>query len=162
MMRPVIHRWSALTLRERLLIGTMIVLVVGIVGWFGIWGPLDRGLQQARGDYAVALERRAAVTARLSLLDGKAAQTNRGASATVDLPQFVSAAASEAGFTLQRANAQGADAMAVSIESARAGPLLAWLAALEGQGINVETISISPAPANDAVAVQMLLRRVRS
>ena len=63
--------------------------------------------------------------------------------------------AGEAGFTLDRVQAQGRDRVDITIATARPTALLGWIAALEGQGIAVDKALLSPSGATGTVSAQL-------
>ena len=75
------------------------------------------------------------------------------------LDQFIGQSAGEAGLTLERAQPQGADRLDLAIASVRPVALFSWLAALEAQGVRVETMSARPSPTAGSVSVQAVLVR---
>src|SRR3546814_3627516 len=85
-------------------------------------------------------DRNAAIRAKVTLLKSLP-RTTATVDAGVPLEQFIGQSAGEAGLTLERAQAQGADRIDMAMASVRPVALLSWLAALEGQGIRVETMS---------------------
>lgn len=155
-MSGIAQWWSGLSNRERRLIVVMLAVVAFFVGWLGIWRPVHSAIDDGWASYGAAVDRNAAVRARLEQLARLPAQ--RGAASAVDAEQLVTQSAAEAGLTLDRSAGQGAGRLAVTISSARAGALLAWLSALEAQGIVVETLSMTPAAMPGTVAVQAVLR----
>lgn len=155
-MSGIAHWWSGLSNRERRLIGVMLAVLVLFVGWLGIWRPIHSAIDDGWAAYGAAVDRNAAVRARLEQLDRLPAQQT--ATDAVDVEQFVTQSAAEAGLTLDRSAGQGAGRLALTISSARAGALLAWLSALESRGIVVETLSMTPAANPGTVAAQAVLR----
>ena len=75
------------------------------------------------------------------------------------LDQLVGQGAGEAGLTLERAQAQGADRMEIAIAAIRPVALFSWIAVLEAQGVRVETMSARPAPTAGSLSVQAVLVR---
>lgn len=154
-MKGMIAWWSALSGRERRLVSLMLVLVGGVVLWLGVWRPVEAGIVDGWTRYGAAVDLNASVRAKLSAL--KKASATRGNDG-VPIGQSVAQSASEAGLTLDRSTAQGEGRLAITIGSARAGALLAWLAGLEARGVQVETISMTPGNTPGTVVVQAVLR----
>jgi general secretion pathway protein M len=75
--------------------------------------------------------------------------------------QIIAQSAAEAGLTLDRSASQGAGRIGITINSARAGALLGWLAQLEARGIAVETMSMTPGTTPGTVVVQAVLTGAR-
>ena len=158
MMERMKSLWAERSAREQVMLGVMFALLAGVILWFGVAMPLDRAQVAARDDLRAATDRNAAVRAAVKQL--KALPRNAqaaGPSAPID--QLVGQSAGEAGLTLERAQAQGADRMDIAIASVRPVALFSWLATLEGQGVRVDTMSARPAPTAGSVAVQAVLAR---
>ena len=66
------------------------------------------------------------------------------------------ARAASAGLTLTGLDAEAPDRVRVTIATARAGALTAWIGALEGEGVLVDSLTISGTGGN-AVSAQMTL-----
>lgn len=146
--------WTGLSGRERRLLTVMLVLFGGVFLWLGVWRPVQDGIASGWARYGAAVDLNASVRGRLAALKG-APPVQR---ADVAIGQAVAQSASEAGLTLDRSAAQGDGRLAITIGSARAGALLAWLSGLEGRGIQVETISMTPGTTPGTVVVQAVLR----
>lgn len=147
--------WTALSGRERRLVTLMLVLVGGVVLWLGIWRPVEAGIASGWARYGASVDANAAVRAKIAALKAAPPAVRRGAAA---IGQSVAQSASEAGLTLDRSAAQGEGRLAITIGSARAGALLAWLTGLEARGVQVETISMTPGTTPGTVVVQAVLR----
>lgn len=148
--------WTALSDRERRMIGAMLVVVGGMVLWLGVWRPVEAGIADGWVRHGVSVDLNASVRAKVAAL--KALPARGAATAGGDIGQSVAQSASEAGLPLDRADRQGAGRLAVTIGQARGGALLAWLATLEGGSISVETISISAGATPGTVSAQMVLK----
>ncbi|MEG8222752.1 type II secretion system protein M [Sphingomonas sp. HH69] len=158
MMERMKSLWAERSAREQVMLGVMFALLAGVILWFGVAMPLDRAQVAARDDLRAATDRNAAVRAAVKQL--KALPRNAqaaGPSAPID--QLVGQSAGEAGLTLERAQAQGADRMDIAIASVRPVALFSWLATLEAQGVRVDTMSARPAPTAGSVSVQAVLAR---
>lgn len=158
MMERMKSLWAERSAREQVMLDVMFALLAGVILWFGVAVPLDRAQIAARDDLRAATDRNAAVRAAVKQL--KALPRNAqaaGPSAPID--QLVGQSAGEAGLTLERAQAQGADRMDIAIASVRPVALFSWLATLEAQGVRVDTMSARPAPTAGSVAVQAVLAR---
>lgn len=158
MMERIATYWSERSTREQWLLGVMFALLGGVILWFGVAMPLDRAQRSARETLLAATDRNAAVRAaakQLKSLPRNAATT--GPASPID--QFVGQSAGEAGLTLERAQAQGSDRMDIAIASVRPVALFSWLAALEAQGVRVDTMSARPSATAGSVSVQAVLVR---
>ena len=150
--------WIALTLREKRLIGVMLVLVGALLVWLGVVRPISDGLVRARADHVIAMDRAGRIAAAVAALRDAPQRTAPPLDAALD--QIVSQSAGEAGFTIDSSNPVGPDRVTLAIGSARATALFAWLGALERRGIVVETITIQPG-ANATVSARLLLKVAR-
>lgn len=129
-----------------------------VIFWLGVWRPIDSAVAGGWERQRTALDRYASVRAKVETIRKLPAARPGGAG--VPIEQLVGQSAAEAGFTLDRASAQGEGRMAIGISSARMPALMSWLAGLEAGGVLVETISIAPGANEGTVAVQAVLREV--
>ena len=145
----------ALSQRERVLLGVMGVLIAIVVLWLGIARPVESGLQSARDRQAAALDRNVAMRAKV-----KAVQTSSPAANVAGaLDQTIGQSAGEAGFTLERVQAQGDSRVEIAIASARPTVLFGWLARLETQGIVVESLTVQPAATAGTLTVRAVIKK---
>ena len=158
MMERMKSLWAERSAREQVMLGVMFALLAAVVLWFGVAMPLDRAQTAARDDLRAATERNAAVRAAVKQLKALP-RTTQGAEPIAPMDQLVGQSAGEAGLTLERAQAQGGDRIEIAIASVRPVALFSWLAALEGQGVRVDTMSARPAPTAGSVSVQAVLAR---
>ncbi|EQB07001.1 type II secretory pathway component PulM [Sphingobium sp. HDIP04] len=140
------------------MLGVMFALLAVVILWLGVARPLDAAQRSAGDALREATDRNAAIRAKVTLLKSLP-RTTATVDAGVPLEQFIGQSAGEAGLTLERAQAQGADRIDMAMASVRPVALLSWLAALEGQGIRVETMSARPAATAGSVSVQAVLVR---
>lgn len=148
--------WTALSQRERLLIAVMGLLLAIVVIWLGIARPVERGMQVARERQAAALDRNIAMRAKV-----KALQTPEAAVPGVagSLDQMIGQSAGDAGFTLERIQAQGDARVEIAIAAARPTALFGWLSAIEAQGVVVESLTVQPSTASGALSVRAILKK---
>ena len=158
MMERMKSLWAERSAREQVMLGVMIALLAGVILWFGVAMPLDRAQIAARDDLRMATDRNSAVRAAVKQLKALP-RTAQAAGPIAPIDQLVGQSAGEAGLTLERAQAQGADRMDIAIASVRPVALFSWLATLEAQGVRVDTMSARPAPTAGSVAVQAVLAR---
>ena len=161
MMTTLHSWWTALSARERWLVGIAGILASGLTGWFAIIMPLANGLNAVRERHTLAVERHAGVISRVALAD---ALKNGGAArpmvATGRVDLFLSQSAAEQGFILSRDDAQGESAAIIAIGSATAPALFNWLGTLEAQGITATELSIR-SNASGTVALTATMRRAQ-
>lgn len=157
MMDAVKTMWGERSPREQWMLGVMFVLLAVVLLWLGAMG-LAGAQRSARDALLTATDRNAAMRAKVKLLKTLPRGVT-GGSASVGIDQLVSQSAGEAGLTLERAEAQGGARIEIAMASVRPVALFSWLAALEAQGVRVETMSARPSPTAGSVSVQAVLVR---
>lgn len=150
--------WGERSPREQWMLGMMFALLAAVILWLGVARPLAAAQRSVRDALREATDRNAAIRAKVTLLKSLP-RTAGPIDAAMPLEQFIGQSAGEAGLTLERAQAQGADRVDMAIASVRPVALLSWLAALEARGIRVETMSARPAATAGSVSVQAVLVR---
>ena len=150
--------WDARMPREKLLLAVMGVLLAGVVLWLGVYRPVESALRGAALANLEAAQRHASVSGKIEFLKSASKAAGNGSSLPVE--QVVGQSAGEAGFTLDRVQAQGADRVEISIASARSTALMGWIATLEEQGVSVERAAISPSGGTGTVSAQITFRRM--
>jgi general secretion pathway protein M len=158
MMERLKMLWGERSPREQWMLGVMFGLLAAVILLLGVLRPLNNAQRSAGEALRDATDRNAVIRAKAKLLKSlpRSAQAVDGSAA---LDQFIGQSAGEAGLTLERAQAQGANRLDMAIASVRPVALMSWLAALETQGIRVETMSARPAPVAGSVSVQAVLVR---
>ena len=157
MMDAVKTMWGERSPREQWMLGVMFVLLAVVLLWLGAMG-LAGAQRSARDALLTATDRNAEMRAKVKLLK-MLPRGVTGGSASVGIDQLVSQSAGEAGLTLERAEAQGGARIEIAMASVRPVALFSWLAALEAQGVRVETMSARPSPTAGSVSVQAELVR---
>ena len=157
MMDAVKTMWGERSPREQWMLGVMFALLAVVLLWLGAMG-LAGAQRSARDALLTATDRNAAMRAKVKLLKTLPRGVT-GGSASVGIDQLVSQSAGEAGLTLERAEAQGGARIEIAMASVRPVALFSWLAALEAQGVRVETMSARPSPTAGSVSVQAVLVR---
>lgn len=157
MMDAVKTMWGERSPREQWMLGVMFALLAVVLLWLGVMG-LAAAQRSARDALLTATDRNAAMRAKVKLLKTLPRGVT-GGSASVGIDQLVSQSAGEAGLTLERAEAQGGARIEIAMASVRPVALFSWLAALEAQGVRVETMSARPSPTAGSVSVQAVLVR---
>ncbi|MBB4641037.1 type II secretion system protein GspM [Rhizorhapis suberifaciens] len=135
-------KWAIFSIREKWLIGIMLTLLVMIILWLGVLRPIESGLASAKARHAAAIDRSAAIRARVAAiktLSGQGSPVRRG-----PLDVLIGQSAAETGFTLNHNERQGEDRVAFMTASVRPTAFFGWLASLEAQGIQVESLSVEP------------------
>jgi len=151
--------WRNHSAGERRLMAALGIIALIIFLWLGVWRPVANGLESGWERQGTALDRYASVRAKVAELRRQPARKPQADRLPID--QRIGQNAAEAGFTLERATQQGAGRMSVNIASARAGPLLEWIAGLEREGVAVQTISLVPGAAEGTVAMQAVFQEAQ-
>ena len=137
----------------------MILAMLALAAVTIVWGvvivPVRNGLSSSRARYTEAVVRLGAAQAGLAQVKGL--QRRAGAPVPLPLADAVRARADAAGLVLGSVEAEANDRVRVGVATARAGALMAWIGALERDGVLVETIAVTPDNAG-AVSAQMTLR----
>lgn len=148
-------KWAAFSAREKWLIAIMLALFTIICFWLGVFRPIEGGLASAQTRHAAALDRYAAIHARVDAI--KSLSGRQPGIRNVPLDLLISQSAAETGFTLDRNEPQGGARAAFSAASVRPTALFGWLAALETQGVQVESLLVEPT-GSDTVKANGVLR----
>lgn len=147
--------WGGLSPRERVLIGVAAALALAVLLWLGgraMFSVVDRRAEAHRE----AVARAARIEAKAELLSAPAASVTPLPDGPLD--QWLAQSASDLGLTLDRNEARGGKLATIAIGSARAPALLGWLTGLEGQGIIIDRLTITPGT-DGSVAMTAELRR---
>ncbi|MGE4432071.1 MAG: type II secretion system protein GspM [Sphingobium sp.] len=150
--------WNARAPRERVLLAVMIALLAIVIAWLGVYRPMENGLRGAALANQEAADRYADMARKVEWLKG-AEKRAAGSSSTLPVEQIIGQSAGEAGFTLDRVQAQGSDRVDIAIASARSTALLGWIQVLEGQGMAVDKAMITPSGTTGTVSAQISFRR---
>lgn len=122
--------WTGRSVREQRMLLVLAALLAVTVAWFGVVGPLDRALADARERHGRAVIAHAAVAAdaaALGAVDGATA-------ATGSIEERVQRSATEAGFGIARAEPGGQGQVALTFDAVRAAPFFAWVDRLGREG----------------------------
>lgn len=129
-----------LSRREQWLVGIAGGLTAWVIFVFGITLPAMSAIDTARLAHDEAVQRRGRIE---SSVDGALRQKPSGRAAiNADIDLVVTQSAAEKGFDLIKSAGGGQGQIAFRIDAARAPALLAWLAELETQGIDVRSVSL--------------------
>jgi general secretion pathway protein M len=159
-MSEKLSNWfDGLSLREKILVGVAATLSALLVAIYGVYFPLTNAIHEKRVDYREALERRVAIEAMVAQANQKQVESVV-ADKSGPLEQVVNQRATEAGFTLEKADAAGNGRVSISMAQARPAALMKWLAELETAGIVVEQIEVKAGSAG-TVSVNATLARGR-
>lgn len=128
------------SLRERRLLLVMVALAAVTLLWGIVIRPVRGGLSSSRERYTDAVIRLGSAQAGLTQV--KALQ-RRATPLSAPLADIVRARADAAGFTLASLDIEAPGRVRAAIATARAGALMQWITALEGEGILVDSLSVS-------------------
>lgn len=135
-----IRLWfAALSLREKRLVLIAVALAALTLFWFGLIRPIGDGLASARVRHGDAVVRLAETERAIRALAEM--QRNRPPPLAGPLDAILRDRATAAGFTLANLTPQPGNAVQVQLSSARPGALFGWIAALEADGIIVDTLT---------------------
>jgi general secretion pathway protein M len=148
--------WAGLAPRERVLVGIAGALTFAVLLWL-LLRPIAAYMSGLGEAHRVAVERAARVDTKVALIK-KAGDRPVGASHAGPLDQWLAQSATDTGLTLDRNEPRGGDAATIAISSARAPALIGWLAGLEGQGLVVDRLSLTPGT-DGSVALTAEVRR---
>lgn len=155
-MMDAVRRWYlSLTLREQRLIQVATALAAVTFAW-GITVVMLASLDAARTRHADAVARLADTRARLAAID--TARRRRAPDITEPIDAAVRAQAASAGFVLSGVTPQVDGSIEITIASARAPALFAWVTQLEDHGLIVLRFSTTY-NGDRTLAVQMTLRK---
>lgn len=148
--------WGQRSQREQRLLLVMAGLFAVVVAWLIVIRPLGDALADARGRHDQAVITLAEARAQAEAIAG----LERGGPAppTVPINIFVGQKASEAGFTVERIDPQGANSVTLSIAAVRAQAFFAWASDLERRdGLIVDRLQARANP-DKTLAVQIGFR----
>ena len=133
--------WQSLSAREQRLVGVAGALAAAVLLWL-VLRPLVGYIAGLGDEHRLAVERAARVEAKAALLKDDAGPTATTVSGSLD--QWLAQSSGDTGLTLDRNEARGDSAATVAIASARAPAVIGWLAQLEGQGLVIDRLNITP------------------
>lgn len=152
-----LRTWFAgLSRREQWLVGIAGVLTAWVMLVFAIILPAMSAIDEARLAHDEAVQRRGRIEAAVEGAMRQKPSGNAVTSADIDL--VVSQSAAEKGFDLIKSASSGEGQIAFRIDAARAPALLAWLAELEAQSVDVRTVSLRSG-ASGSLTVDAQLQR---
>ena len=119
-----------------------------------LFRSIERGLVNSKARYDDALETNARIKSKLAALHDAPKAPPRS---SAPLQLIITQSAADAGFTLDRNDAQGEGRADISIAAARPTALFPWISSLEAQGLKVESLTAQPAPTQGSISVQMVV-----
>jgi type II secretory pathway component PulM len=141
MMAPLQTWWVERSIREQRMLVVLVFFLAAIFLWFGVLQPVQTGLSAARARHMQVNTALESVTAKAAAF--KQIIANPPAPLGSPIAAFVSSSASEAGFTLSRADPVGPDAVIVALTSAKSPAFFAWVDIMRRRGVFVERAAIN-------------------
>ncbi|MEP7348901.1 MAG: type II secretion system protein GspM [Sphingorhabdus sp.] len=158
-MTDKIRIWfTALSLREQWMIGSaavlagLLVLIYGLI--FPLWWAIDNSIEA----HDKAVERRGRIEASVAAARGNNTNPVQSPTDGSPLDLVVVQSATEKGFDIIKSPNSASGQFVFRMEQARAPALLAWLDELDGQGIEVRSLTLRPA-GNGSLAVDAVVTR---
>ncbi len=135
-----IRSWfAALSLREKRLVLVALALAALTLFWFGLIRPVGDGLASATARHNDAVVRLAETERAVRAIAD--IQRNRPPPLAAPLDALIRERATAAGFTLANLTPQPENTVQVQLSAARPAALFGWIAALEADGILVDTLT---------------------
>ena len=131
------HWWQERSLRERWLLSLMFGLLFLVLAWLLVARPLMIALEEAKLRHGEAV---IAVAEARAEADRARRSAEPPSAPALPIDALVSRTATEAGFTGARIIGRGPARASVAVYAARAEAYFAWIAALERQGVTVESL----------------------
>lgn len=132
--------FMALSRREQWLVGIAGGLTAWVLLVFGIILPAMSAIDAARLAHDEAVQRRGRIEATVESASRQ--KPSGAATSSADIDLVVTQSAAENGFDLIKSASGGPGQISFRIDQARAPALLAWLAGIEAQGVDVRTLSL--------------------
>lgn len=145
----------ALSRREKILIGTLGILLAGTIAFYEIYRPMVGAIDSAEERYAQSVERQARMDSKVAALTKPVEDAPRSRNGAIDV--FVSQSAGETGIAVGKIEPQGDDRINLTVDSAKPTALFGWLARIEDDGVGTETLAVTPA-GNGTVSANLTLR----
>ena len=135
--------WQERSLRERWLLSLMLGLLFLVISWLLVARPLMIALEEAKLRHGEAV-----IAVAEARADADRARRSAAPPSAPALPidALISRSATEAGFTGARIIGRGPARASVAVDAARAEAYFAWIAALERQGVTVESLRATANP----------------
>ncbi len=155
-----LHGWFlALSFREKMLVGIAGILATIVIGIYAVTLPLLNAIDSKRADYFIALERRAAISSQVDT--ALKSKSNAGSLPIGPVQQLISQSAVDAGFVLDRADAQGSDKVEFAMSKAKPSAFMIWINDWEARGIIIENMNVKAGTDGTIAVTATLARQVR-
>lgn len=143
------------SMRERWMLGVMFGIIAVLLLWLAVVRPIDGARDAAYLRLIAATDDAGRIAAVAETM--KTARRTAPPALTVALPAAIGQAGESSGLTLSRLDQSGPDRATIGISAVSAPALFAWLAALEGQGIIVDKLTLRT-NSDATLAVEGVLR----
>jgi general secretion pathway protein M len=131
--------WSQRSSREQVMLAVMGLLLIVVLGWFGVVQPLGRAVDASRDKAAEASARLAGIEAI-----GRAGGPGLTAAASQPLGAIVDATAQAAAVTIDRRREEPDGRLTVWLTSVEPGVMMGWLTSLaQAHGVAVTDVTAS-------------------
>lgn len=156
----VVRDWyTGRSLRERWLIAIMLAIAVPMLAFFLLYRPLVNSIDQAQQRHVAAVRNHGLVLARIAQLDAvQRPSAAVAASGSAPLSLQITEAAAQAGVSLSANEPRGDASTLITLAPAAPTAALRWLRQLEGRGIIVRELAITPQAGGQIVATATLSR----
>ena len=157
-MIEAVKTWfGQLSQREQYLVGIAGGLTALVILIFGIILPALSAIDNAKRAHDEAVERRGRIEATVAAATASRAAGTAVSGAAIDL--IVTQSAAEQGFDIVKTANAAPGQMTFRMDQARASALFAWLASLEAQGVETQSITLRGS-LSGTVTVDAVLRQV--
>lgn len=144
-MSTVTDWWLGRTVRERWLIAAMLAILLPLLAWLLVARPLVVALDAAQQRHVAAVRQHGQVLAQVAQL--KAAPRIAGGPSTgAPIALRITEAAAQASLSLSANQPAGPTTTAITLAPTSPAAALRWLRQLEGSGIVVRELAITPQP----------------
>jgi general secretion pathway protein M len=148
--------WRTRTLREQRLLLAMFALAAIVFAWLLVIRPLSDALSRARERHGAAVIALAEARAQARAISGL--QQGAPTALTMPLETLLSQSASEAGFTVARAEREGPNQATMAIQAVRPQAFFTWIRQMESRHrLIVERLSATT-NSDQTLAVQVTFR----
>ena len=161
MKQAILQWWHGLSQRETVMVCGAGALLVLLLLWAALFGPLAQAVTRAQETHREAIDRNAVIRQRAAQIRRLSAQATRpNAVSTGRVALILTQDAAERGFTLTRNDAAGDNTATIAIGNARSAALLGWLTSLEERGLYAANLSIRP-NADGTVSLTATMKRTQ-
>lgn len=145
--------------RERWLLAIMLAIAIPLLAFLLVYRPLVNSIEEAQQRHVAAVRNHGLVLARIAQLDSAQRPSATAAPAgNAPLSLQITEAAAQAGVSLSANEPRGDASTLITLAPAAPTAALRWLRQLEGRGIIVRELAITPQAGGQVVATATLSR----